>query len=167
MANLSLIALEVCLLFCRARLLAHYRLWDFWGEVLYDFAGLQNHARVLTQSTSDIVLTDRGLYLSKSQIFLPDDLFDLDLGPEESTALISFWYLPLKSSRLITLDGKYGLVVDLEIFPKYILLTYIPDRATFTHAVQKEMSNTYLDSWTHVMFQISLKGGKVNIKIFL
>jgi hypothetical protein len=150
---------------CISSLVANYQLWNSWGNLLYDFSGSANHASLETQENSLITLTDRGHYLLKASLLLPDLAINL---AENQPAFVYFWYLPLQSSFLIAFKSSTegGIYLNLDS-STYITMSYLPrDSMLVRFSTQYTISKNYLDSWNFMMFRIERIGNDVAIQSF-
>jgi hypothetical protein len=139
MAKLAFYGLVLSLALCRSLLVGNYRLWDSWGEVLYDFGESQNHGRIVTQPDSVKILTDRGLYLSKASISLPKSW--LENTTEGSSIWLAFWYLPLHSSNLLAIEAEDRLVIYVELSNQYLNFMLNSFQESVKYLTQIEKSN--------------------------
>jgi hypothetical protein len=136
----------------------------FLGETIYDFRESHNHGMVRSQPSSRIILTDRGLYLSRASISLPGNF--IEPISEKYTVLIAFWYLPLASSRLLTLEGMYNFGIDMEIYPYHISFLYNSDQGSSKYSFRVEGSKSYIESWSLFIFEIENKEEVVHITLY-
>jgi hypothetical protein len=162
MTKVALFGFILTLVACKCQILGNYRLWDSFGNTLYDFSGSENHAQIITRHNSETVLTDRGLYLSKASISLPRDI--IQLGPENASTMISFWYFPLESSRLFTISGRYNFEIDLQILDKYSYFIYSSNQTTQPYDIRA--GDSHLGSWRIVIIEISLKTHEESIHLY-
>ena len=92
---------SLLLMICHGNLLGHYKFWNTFGSVLYDFSGSRNHAVI--PSGSSPTWTDRGIYLDSSySIQFPTN--SQAAFPSTDTSMIAFiWIYPISEGIIFKL----------------------------------------------------------------
>jgi hypothetical protein len=85
----------------RANLLGHYKFWNTFGSVLYDFSGSGKHAVVPSGSTP--TWTDRGLYLDSSDSIQFPTNTQASFPSSFTSITASIWIYPLEDGIIFRL----------------------------------------------------------------